>query len=276
MVLDQPHDQNAPRNGANSSTGGDSVIEVDSIVTRFGSAVIHNGISFKVRRGTIMALIGGSGSGKSTVLREIIGLLRPTSGTASLLGRDVWNSSSQEASGLRMRYGVLFQNGALFSALTSGENIAVPLREQAHVSEKLIPDLVSLRLKLVGLPAGTAVKMPSELSGGMKKRVALARALALDPEVVFLDEPTSGLDPISARGFDSLIRTLCDSLGLTVFLVTHDLDTILSITDQVVVLDQAKVIADGPVDEVKKIDHPWIKDYFSSTAHGDRTADSKR
>jgi phospholipid/cholesterol/gamma-HCH transport system ATP-binding protein len=240
-------------------------ISVEEVVTRFGAATIHNGISFRVEAGTIVALIGGSGSGKSTVLKEIIGLIRPSSGRINLLGSDVCQASTHEMSALRMRYGVLFQNGALFSALTSGENIAVPLREQAQVSEALIKELVSLRLELVGLSAATAVKMPSELSGGMRKRVALARALALDPEVVFLDEPTSGLDPISARAFDALIRTLCDSLGLTVFLVTHDLDTILSITDQVIVLDRGKIIADGPIEEVRQVDHPWIKDYFSST-----------
>ncbi len=252
--------------------GSDPVIKVDRVVTRFGSAVIHNGISFEVRRGTIAALIGGSGSGKSTVLKEMIGLLKPTAGEVSLLGQDVWGSSNKVRNEVRLRYGVLFQNGALFSALTSGENIAVPLREQAHVPEGLIKDLVALRLKLVGLAPETAVKMPSELSGGMRKRVALARALALDPEIVFLDEPTSGLDPISARGFDQLIRTLCDSLGLTVFLVSHDLDTILSITDQVIVIDQAKIIADGPIEEVIKNDHPWIKSYFSSTVRDENVA----
>ena len=246
------------------------VIEVESVVTKFGSAVVHNGVSFNVGRGKIMALIGGSGSGKSTVLKEVIGLLRPTTGRIRLFNTDVWNCSNEELAGLRFRYGVLFQNGALFSTLTSGENIAVPLREQAHVSEDLVPDLVSLRLKLVGLPAETALKMPSDLSGGMKKRVALARALALDPEIVFLDEPTSGLDPVSARSFDNLIQTLSRSLGLTVFLVTHDLDTILSIADQVVVLSNGKVIADGPVADVTKNGDPWIKEYFSSTVrqHG--------
>lgn len=245
--------------------GNRAAISVEEVVTRFGTATIHNGISFRVEAGTIVALIGGSGSGKSTVLKEIVGLLRPSGGRINLLGTDVWEASPRETSALRMRYGVLFQNGALFSALTSGENIAVPLREQAHVQEARINELVSLRLELVGLSASTAVKMPSELSGGMRKRVALARALALDPEVVFLDEPTSGLDPISARAFDSLIRTLCDSLGLTVFLVTHDLDTILSITDKVIVLDRGKIIADGPIEAVRQVEHPWIKDYFSST-----------
>lgn len=255
-------DRSGLKNGV--SRGG-AAIAVDSVVTKFGSTVIHNGVSFEVKPGTIAALIGGSGSGKSTVLKEIVGLLRPSAGGVKLLGTDVWNCTPDEAGALRRRYGVLFQNGALFSTLTSGENIAVPLREQAHVSESLVPDLVALRLRLVGLPPETAVKMPSELSGGMRKRVALARALALDPEVLFLDEPTSGLDPISARAFDSLIRTLCDSLGVTVFLVTHDLDTILSITDQIIVLDRGKIIANGPVADVSRVDHPWIKSYFSST-----------
>lgn len=239
-------------------------IVVENVVTRFGSSTVHNGVSFRVKRGNIVAVIGGSGCGKSTLLKELIGLQRPSDGSLRLFGEDVWRSEPEKLYALRRRIGVLFQNGALFSALTSGENVAVPMREQTKLPEETIMPLVHLRLALVGLPADTCTKMPSELSGGMKKRVALARALALEPEVVFLDEPTSGLDPISSRAFDHLVRTLCDSLGLTVFMVTHDLDTILSIADQVVVLENGKVLADGPVSDVVRRDHPWIREYFSA------------
>lgn len=242
------------------------VIEVANIHTRFGETYVHRGIQFEVPRGQIVALIGGSGCGKSTLLREIVGLLRPTEGTARLFGTDVWNCSLEEQSELRQRYGVLFQNGALFSALTCGENIAVPLIEQTEIQPKQIEELVQLRLGLTGLSPETALKMPSEISGGMRKRVALARALALEPEVLFLDEPTSGLDPISARSFDFLIKTLSRSLDLTIFIVTHDLDSIHSIADRVIVLGEGQVLADGPVDVVSKLDHPWIKSYFSARA----------
>ncbi len=241
-----------------------AAIEIESVKLRFGETVVHDGVSFHVPRGNICAVIGGSGSGKSTLLKEVVGLLRPNEGRIKLLGKDVWEIDESELSELRQRFGVLFQNGALFSALTVGENVAVPLREQTTLPEDIIAAIVQLRLALTGLPGETALKMPSELSGGMRKRVALARALALEPEVVFLDEPASGLDPINARGFDHLIRTLSDSLGLTIFMVTHDLDSILGIADQVVVLDGGKVIADGPVKEVVRKNHPWIQEYFSS------------
>lgn len=240
------------------------VIAVDDVHTRFGTHYVHKGVSFTVKRGTVLAVIGGSGTGKSTLLREIIGLLRPTSGNTFLFGQNVWNSSPDELHALRLRFGVLFQNGALFSAITAGENVAVPMVEQTHLSAELITSLVQLRLKLVGLAPETALKMPSELSGGMRKRVALARALALEPEILFLDEPTSGLDPIGARAFDHLIRTLSDSLGLTVFMVTHDLDSIISIADRVIVLGNGGILADGTVHEVSRNNDPWIKEYFSS------------
>ena len=239
---------------------GTPVIEVEHIHTRFGTTYVHRDISFSIERGQIVALIGGSGCGKSTLLREIIGLLRPTEGTAKLFGRDVWQCSQSEQAELRHRFGVLFQNGALFSALTCGENIAVPLVEQTELPPKRIEELVQLRLGLTNLSPDTAQKMPSEISGGMRKRVALARALALEPEVLFLDEPTSGLDPISARSFDHLIRTLSRSLGLTIFIVTHDLDSIHSIADRIIVLGE------GQVDVVSTLDHPWIRSYFSARA----------
>lgn len=240
------------------------VIEVRDVYTRFGRKEVHSGISFRVERGTILALIGGSGTGKSTVLREIIGLLPPTAGKTFLFGRDVWSSSPEELAEMRNRIGVLFQNGALFSALNVGENVSVPLVEQTDLAPELISCISMLRLRLVGLSADTSSKMPSELSGGMRKRVALARALALEPEVLFLDEPTSGLDPIGARAFDQLILTLRDSLGLTVFMVTHDLDSIIGIADRVIVLGNGKITADGSVEEVMQNPDPWIQDYFSA------------
>jgi phospholipid/cholesterol/gamma-HCH transport system ATP-binding protein len=244
----------------------DVVLQVDGITTRFGSAAIHDGVSFGVRRGQVVALIGGSGTGKSVLVKEIIGLLRPTAGTVRLLDTDVWNCGVEELSALRRRFGMLFQDGALFSSLTVAENIAVPFREHSDLPDDLIPPLVGFKLSLVGLSPETGAKMPAELSGGMRKRVALARALALEPEILFLDEPTSGLDPISARAFDHLVRVLSDSLGLTVFIVTHDLDTLLSIIDRVIVLSGGKVIADGTVDEVTRSDDSWIRDYFSARA----------
>ena len=245
---------------------GEAVLEVDSVVTRFGRAVIHDGVSFTVERGEVVALIGGSGTGKSVLVKEVIGLLRPASGTIRLLGTDVWNSGQENINALRRRFGMLFQDGALFSSLTVAENIAVPFREHTELPAELIPSLVGFKLSLVGLPPETGTKMPAELSGGMRKRVALARALALEPEIVFLDEPTSGLDPISARAFDRMVRVLSDSLGLTVFIVTHDLDTLLSIIDRVIVLSAGKVIADDRVDAVQRLDEPWIRDYFSARA----------
>src|SRR5919106_1463803 len=244
----------------------DVVLEMNSIVTRFGAEVIHDGVSFSVKGGEVVALIGGSGTGKSVLLKEVIGLMRPCGGDVHLLGADVWNSSAEEMNALRRRFGMLFQDGALFSSLTVAENIAVPFREHTDLSADIISSLVGFMLDLVGLTADTGRKSPAQLSGGMRKRVALARALALEPEILFLDEPTSGLDPVGARAFDKLVWVLSDSLGLTVFLVTHDLDTLLSIIDRAIALSGGRVIADGPVDEVMKIDHPWIRDYFSARA----------
>lgn len=251
----------------------DTVLEVDSVRTLFGRQVVHDGVSFSVRRGEIVALIGGSGTGKSVLVKEIIGLLRPASGAIRMLGTDVWKASSDELNTLRRRFGMLFQDGALFSSLTVGENLEVPFQEHTRLPEALVLPLIGFKLSLVGLPPDTGDKMPSELSGGMRKRVALARALALEPEVLFLDEPTSGLDPIGARDFDALVRVLSGSLGLTVVIVTHDLDTLLSIIDRVIVLSGGKVIADGPVDEVKRLEHPWIRQYFSARAPAAQESD---
>jgi phospholipid/cholesterol/gamma-HCH transport system ATP-binding protein len=238
------------------------VIEVDSIVTRFGAQTVHDGVSFGVPRGQIAAVIGGSGSGKSVLLREIIGLQRPTEGRVRLLATDVWGASDDELAALRRRFGMLFQDGALFSSLNVAQNVATPLIEHANVPLHLLGPLVRLRIALAGLPVEAATKMPSELSGGMRKRAAVARALALEPEVLFLDEPTSGLDPITARAFDRLLRFLCDDLGLTILLVTHDLDMLLGIVDRAIVLAGGKIIADGTVTEVMRVDDPWLQSYF--------------
>lgn len=244
-----------------------AVIEVRDVATTLGGRAIHSGLSFEVRRGEVIALIGGSGSGKSVLMREIIGLIRPDSGSVHLFGEAVWEISPQRLQQLRQRFGVLFQDGALFSSLTVEQNVATPLREHTRLPMIECLQLARLKLSLAGLPADAATKLPSELSGGMRKRVALARALALDPELLFLDEPTSGLDPISARAFDRLIRLLSDSLGLTVFLVTHDLDTLLSIIDRVIVLSEGRVLGDGTLDELKRIDDAWLNAYFSARAN---------
>jgi phospholipid/cholesterol/gamma-HCH transport system ATP-binding protein len=243
-----------------------AAIQVDSVVTRFGAQTVHDGVTFSVPRGKIVAVIGGSGSGKSVLLREIIGLLRPAAGRISVLGTDVWSASEEELTALRRRFGMMFQDGALFSSLNVFDNVAAPLIEQAHVPEHLLGPLVRLRIALAGLPAEAAAKMPSELSGGMRKRAAVARALALEPELLFLDEPTSGLDPVTARAFDRLLRFLADELGLTIFVVTHDLDTLLGIVDRAVVLAAGRVIANGTVKEVMHVDHPWLRSYFAN--HG--------
>jgi phospholipid/cholesterol/gamma-HCH transport system ATP-binding protein len=250
-------------NAANAAAAGPVVIEIDSIVTRFGEQSVHDGVSFNVHKGTLVALIGGSGTGKSVLLREIIGLQRPTSGRIRLLGTDIWSASEEEVNDVRRRFGMMFQDGALFSSLTVAQNIAVPLTEHASVPPGLLDSLIHLRLSQAGLGTDVAGKMPSELSGGMRKRAAIARALALEPEVLFLDEPTSGLDPTTARAFDDMVRTLVDDLGITVFLVTHDLDTLLTVVDRIVVLARGKVLADGPGREVMHVDDPWIKSYFS-------------
>ena len=253
----------------------ETVIEVRDLWTTLGGKSIHRGLSLSVARGEVVALIGGSGTGKSVLLREIIGLLKPERGRIELFGTSVRDTAPAEMNALRQRFGVLFQDGALFSSLTVEDNVASPLFEHTSLPRATARRLARLKLALVGLPADAAAKRPSELSGGMRKRVALARALALDPELVFLDEPTSGLDPISARAFDALIRFLADSLGLTVFLVTHDLDTLLSIIDRVIVLSDGRVLGSGSVDELAQLDDPWLRDYFAAragqqkeTAHG--------
>jgi phospholipid/cholesterol/gamma-HCH transport system ATP-binding protein len=240
-----------------------AVIDVESIVTRFGAQTVHGGVSFSVERGTLVGMIGASGSGKSVLLREMIGLHRPTAGRVRLLGTDMWGAAPHELDAVRRRFGMMFQDGALFSSLTVAQNVAVPLREHTRLAPATVDALVALRLLQAGLSVDAGAKMPSELSGGMRKRAAVARAIALEPEILFLDEPTSGLDPITARGFDRLVRSLVDDLGLTVFLVTHDLDTLLTVVDRLIVLARGTVLADGPVREVLAVEDAWIREYFS-------------
>jgi phospholipid/cholesterol/gamma-HCH transport system ATP-binding protein len=238
------------------------VIVVESVVTRFGSQVVHDGVSFSVGRGEVVALIGGSGSGKSVLLREVIGLERPSSGRVELLGTDVSRCSEQDLNALRRRFGVLFQDGALFSSLTVAENVSVPFRENTTLPVDIVAPLVGFKLALVGLAPDAGAKLPAQLSGGMRKRAALARALALEPEILFLDEPTSGLDPVSAREFHRLLRVLADSLGLTMFIATHDRDMLVSMVDRAIALAAGKLVADGPVAAVKNSDDPWLQEYF--------------
>ena len=240
------------------------VIEVRDLVTRLGGATIHDGVSFAVPAGKVVALIGGSGSGKSVLLKVIIGLLRPTAGVVRLFGEEVWTLAEDDLNRLRQRVGMLFQDGALFSSLTVAQNVMAPLEEHSSLARDERMEVARLKISLADLPASAADKLPNELSGGMRKRAALARALALDPELLFLDEPTSGLDPIAARAFDRLVRSLCDNLGISVFLVTHDLDTLLNICDEVVVLGQGRLLGQGTLAEIRRIDDAWIREYFAA------------
>jgi phospholipid/cholesterol/gamma-HCH transport system ATP-binding protein len=241
-----------------------TIIEVESVATYLGSTWVHREVSFIVDRPQVIALIGGSGCGKTVLLREMLGLLRPTSGHIKIWGHNLWALSENELQELRGRIGVLYQNNALFSALTVAENIATVINERMRLAPPLVQELIELRVLLTGLPLSALNKKPSELSGGMKKRAALARAIALEPELLFLDEPTSGLDPINARAFDSLVRTLCDAMGICVLMVTHDLDSIWGIADRVIVLGEGKVLADGSPQQVAQQQHEWIQEYFAA------------
>jgi phospholipid/cholesterol/gamma-HCH transport system ATP-binding protein len=243
----------------------DIVIRVRGLVTSFGGQTVHDGLDLDVRRGEVLGVVGGSGTGKSVLLRAVIGLKRPDAGAIDVLGYDVPNLREAEAQELEQRWGVLFQDGALFSSLTVAQNIEVPLREHLRMPEPLMDEIAACKIAIVGLPEETADKFPSQLSGGMRKRAGLARALSLDPEILFLDEPTAGLDPIAANGFDQLIGDLKASLNLTVFLVTHDLDTLFAICDRVAVLVD-KTIRIGTLAQHLQDDHPWIHAYF----HGPR------
>jgi len=242
---------------------GETIIRVERLVNRFGAQIVHDGLNLEVSRGEIIGVVGGSGSGKSVLLRSIIGLNKPVSGKIEVFGRDLSRLPPYDLRALERRWGVLFQEGALFSSLNVLQNIEVPLREHLRLKSPLIDEIAGVKLNMVGLDASAAMKMPGELSGGMKKRAGLARALVLDPELVFLDEPTAGLDPIGASAFDALIAQMRKTLDLTVFLVTHDLDTLQAVCDRVAVLAEKKVIALGTIDELLKLDHPWIQEYFN-------------
>lgn len=254
MVSDSADNQQAP------------VIRVRDLDNRFGTDVVHEGLDLDVRSGEILAVVGGSGTGKSVLMRSILGLLRPSGGRIEVFGRQLEDSEDAQQV-MSRRAGVLFQDGALFSSLTVLENVELPLKtHRPDLSTQLRRDLARSKIQLSGLPASTSPKMPSELSGGMRKRVALARALALEPELLFLDEPTAGLDPIGAADFDRLLRTLQRALGLTVFLITHDLDTLYAICDRVAVIADRKILAAAPLEEIEQLDHEWIRNYF----HGPR------
>lgn len=237
-------------------------ITVSNVVTQFGRTVVHDGVNLTVNRGEIYGILGGSGSGKSTLLKEMIMLLRPQAGEISVLGQDILTISRDDAAKIRRKWGVLFQGGALYSSLTVKENIAIQLREYSELSPDLIEDIVIMKIKMMGLAENVANLYPAELSGGMIKRVALARALAMDPELLFLDEPTSGLDPVGAEAFDNLILKLRDILGLTIVMVSHDLDSIWSTVDRLCVLGEKKVIVEGSINEVNESQHALVKLFF--------------
>lgn len=239
-----------------------TAIEIRGLKTAFGKNVIHENLNLTVEEGAIVSIIGGSGTGKTTLLRQILGLEKPAAGEITVLGVNRNTAASDELQALNSRWGVLFQRGALFSALTVFDNIALPLRELRGLPEPLISDAVMLKLQMVGLNPADANKMPADLSGGMVKRVALARSLALEPDLIFLDEPTSGLDPVSSDSFVELIKSLHDELNLTVVMVSHDLDTIVDISTQIVVLADRQVIASGPVETILSVRHPFIEEYF--------------
>ena len=243
---------------------GEPIIRVRGLVNRFGEQVVHDGVDLDVHPGEIIGVVGGSGSGKSVLMRSILGLRRPDEGQIEVLGVDARSEEPEDRLHIERNTGVLFQDGALFSSLTVGENVQVPLKEHhPDVPDSLRYELALLKVKLAGLPADALNKLPSELSGGMRKRAGLARALALDPPLLFLDEPTAGLDPIGAAAFDKLTRTLQQALGLTVFLITHDLDTLYAICDRVAVLADGKLVTVGTLAEIEQLDHPWVQEYFN-------------
>jgi phospholipid/cholesterol/gamma-HCH transport system ATP-binding protein len=243
-----------------------NVIEIRGLTNRFGKTVIHENLSLDVKRGEVLGVVGASGSGKSVLLRSIVGLQRPSAGQITLLGTDVLGASAADRAAASARTGVMFQDGALFSALSVRENVEAPMRELLSVDAATRRALADLRIAMVGLPPRAGDLFPAALSGGMRKRAGLARALSLDPEILFLDEPTAGLDPISASGFDTLLNSLCAALGLTVFLVTHDLDTLQATCDRIAVLAQRRVLCTGTMAEMRDVDDPWVHAYF----HGPR------
>lgn len=252
-----------------------TIIKVSDVVTQFGDNVIHDGVSLSVCQGEIYGLLGGSGSGKSALLKELIMLLHPQAGEIKVLGQNILLISRSDAAFLRHQWGVLFQAGALYSSLTVEENIGIKLREYADLPLKLIHDIVRMKINMVGLPQAAADLYPAELSGGMVKRAALARALAMDPELLFLDEPTSGLDPVGADAFDNLILELREILGLTVVMVTHDLDSIWTIVDRFAVLGEKKVVAEGTLSEVREKNHPIVEEFFGGARGRIRSRNGK-
>jgi phospholipid/cholesterol/gamma-HCH transport system ATP-binding protein len=242
----------------------DPVIRVRGLRNSFGDQVVHEGLDLDVRRGEILGVVGGSGTGKSVLMRSIIGLQQPDEGEIEVFGEPIIGRDLEETVDVRKRWGVLFQGGALFSTLTVAENVQVPLKEfYPDLDQQLLDEISAYKVVMTGLPPDAGPKYPAELSGGMRKRAGIARALALDPELLFLDEPTAGLDPIGAAHFDELTKSLKDILGLTVFLITHDLDTLYAICDRVAVLADKKVIAVGTIPELLALDHPWIQEYFN-------------
>ncbi len=258
MEIHQANGQFAPLAGEER----DVVLSVRDVTVAFGDNVVLDKLSLDVYRGEILGFVGASGTGKSVLLRTVLGLTPKRSGTVSIFGFDLDRLDDRERMVVDMRLGVLFQHGALFSALTVKENVQVPMREYLDLPKKLMDELAMLKIELVGLSADAADKFPSELSGGMIKRAALARALALDPDIVFLDEPTSGLDPIGAADFDELVAKLRDTMGLTVYMVTHDLDSLFSVCDRIAVLGQKKVLVDGTIEDMMQVEDPWVKSYF--------------
>ncbi len=247
-------------------SAGAPVISVRNLVNRFGTQVVHDGVDLDVLPGEVLGIVGGSGSGKSVLVHTILGLRRPTSGEILIEGKEITGLKETELRAVKRRYGVTFQHGALFTALTVAENVQLPIREYFQLSAEVLDELAMLRIRMVGLPPEAAGKLPSQLSGGMIKRAALARALALDPTLLFLDEPTAGLDPISAAAFDDLVTYLRKSLKLTIVMVTHDLDTIFATCDRVAVLVDRKIIVDT-LPGIVQNPHPWIQEYF----HGPRS-----
>lgn len=244
----------------------EAVISVRGVRNQFGPQVIHDNLDLDIFRGEVLGIVGGSGTGKSVLLRTILGLNRPKLGRVELFGQARGEMTPEQEHAVERRWGVLFQDGALFSSLTVAQNIQVALKEHLSLPQYLMDEIAAVKIALVGLPPEAGPKFPSELSGGMRKRAGLARALALDPEVVFLDEPTAGLDPIGAAAFDDLIKNLQATLGLTVFMVTHDLDSLYAICDRIAVLAEKRVLVHGTIEELMKQEHPWIKEYF----HGPR------
>lgn len=247
-------------------------IAVRGLVNAFGTQVVHEGLDLDVRRGEVLGVVGGSGSGKSVLMRSILGLRRPQAGSVRVFGVDALSRVAADRRAVERHTGVLFQGGALFSSLSVLENIALPMQEQLELDPDLLHALCWMKMRLAGLPSDAGHKLPAQLSGGMRKRAGLARALALDPPLLLLDEPTAGLDPVGAAAFDDLLRSLKQALGLTVFLITHDLDTLYAVCDRVAVLGEGRVLACAPLAEVERLEHPWVRQYF----HGPRGRAARR